>query len=145
MVTFRMNILTIGLVIAICCHTACGMSRAQLKKTMTVMKKQCMPKVGVAEDKVAKIEQGVFPEERNVMCYVACIYKTIQVVKNNKLNKELISKQIDIMYPPEMKAAVKKSVAKCVDIQDNYEDECERVFYATKCLYEDDPPNFIFP
>ncbi|XP_073946123.1 general odorant-binding protein 72-like [Choristoneura fumiferana] len=139
-----MNFLTLGIVLIVC-HSAYGMTRAQLKKTLTVMKKQCIPKVGVAEDKVSRIEQGVFPEERNVMCYVACIYKSIQVVKNNKLNKEMVSKQIDIMYPQEMKDAVKKSVAKCVDIQDNYTDECERVFYATKCLYEDDPPNFIFP
>ncbi|KAI8432156.1 hypothetical protein MSG28_004625 [Choristoneura fumiferana] len=125
-----MNFLTLGIVLIVC-HSAYGMTRAQLKKTLTVMKKQCIPKVGVAEDKVSRIEQGVFPEERNV--------------KNNKLNKEMVSKQIDIMYPQEMKDAVKKSVAKCVDIQDNYTDECERVFYATKCLYEDDPPNFIFP
>nr|AXF48753.1 odorant-binding protein ABP3 [Lobesia botrana] len=69
------------------------------------------------EDKVGKIEQGVFIEEKNVMCYVACIYKTIQVVKNEKLNREMIAKQIDILYPAEMKAAVKKSVAKCIDVR----------------------------
>nr|AXF48754.1 odorant-binding protein ABP4 [Lobesia botrana] len=82
-VPFKMNYLVLVILfIVICTDTAFGMSREQLKKTLTMTKKQCMPKAGVTEDKVGKIEQGVFIEEKNVMCYVACIYKTIQVVKN---------------------------------------------------------------
>ncbi|CAK1582853.1 unnamed protein product [Parnassius mnemosyne] len=121
------------------------MSREQLKKTMTVMKKQCMPKHGVNNEKVDKIEQGVFIAEHDVMCYIACIYKVSQVVKNERLNKELISKQVDILYPQELKLSVKKNTAVCVEVQSKYDDPCEGIFYATKCLYEADPPNFIFP
>ncbi|CAH2090301.1 unnamed protein product [Euphydryas editha] len=121
------------------------MTRAQLKKTMTIMKNQCMPKHGVTNDKVGKIEQGVFIEDHDVMCYIACVYKTIQVVKNNRLDKDLISKQVNALYPPELKEPVKKGIEKCISVQDNYEDACEGIFYSTKCLYEDNPANFIFP
>ncbi|CAH0400014.1 unnamed protein product [Chilo suppressalis] len=55
------------------------MTRAQLKKTMTVAKKQCVPKIGVSEDKINKIEEGVFIEDPKVMCFIACVYKSLQV------------------------------------------------------------------
>ncbi|CAH0686130.1 unnamed protein product [Spodoptera exigua] len=121
------------------------MTREQVKKTMAIVKNQCMPKNSVTEEQVGRIEQGVFIEDRNVMCYVACVYKTFQVVKNDKLDMALITKQIDLLYPPELKEPVKKSVAACLHSQDNYNDLCERVFYGSKCLYEKDPNSFIFP
>ncbi|CAH1636935.1 unnamed protein product [Spodoptera littoralis] len=175
-----------------------GMTRQQLKNSGKLMKKSCMPKNDVTEDEVGDIEKGKFIETRNVMCYIACVYTMSQVVKNNKLSYEavvkqvdvmfpaemrdavkaaathcketkqvgrieqgvfiedrnvkndkldmaLITKQIDILYPPELKEPVKKSVAACFHSQDNYSDFCEGVFYASKCLYEKDPASFIFP
>ncbi|XP_053608378.1 general odorant-binding protein 72-like [Plodia interpunctella] len=122
-----------------------GMSRAQLKKTLTIVKKQCVPKIGVSEDKISRIEQGVFLEDPKVKCYVTCIYKNMQVVRNDRLNQDLINKQVDALYPADMRPAVKKGVDHCMPVQDQYNEVCDRVFYGTKCLYEYDPPNFVFP
>nr|AII01001.1 odorant binding protein [Dendrolimus kikuchii] len=121
------------------------MTRAQVKNTMTMMKKQCLPKTGATEDKVARIEEGVFIEEHSVMCYIACVYKAIQVVNNDRLDMGLVSKQIDLLYPQNMKEPAKKAAGQCVSIQDKYSDMCEAIFYATKCYYEADPSSFIFP
>ncbi|XP_026730664.1 uncharacterized protein LOC113495867 [Trichoplusia ni] len=119
-----------------------GMTRQQLKKTMGVVKNQCMPKHSVTEEQVGRIEQGVFVENHNVMCYISCVYKNFQVMKNDRLDLNSILKQIDILYPPDIREPVKKAVFACKDIQEKYEDKCEGVFYAVKCLYEKDPPNF---
>ncbi|CAK1543057.1 unnamed protein product [Leptosia nina] len=116
-----------------------------IKKTMTVMKNQCMPKNGVNNDKVGKIEQGVFLEDHNVMCYIACVYKAAMVVKNNRLDKDLIIKQIDVLYPTDLRVPAKKGVEKCFDLQYKYDDGCEGIFYSTKCLYESYPASFVFP
>ncbi|XP_013191474.2 uncharacterized protein LOC106135659 [Amyelois transitella] len=131
-------------IVLIILYQSCyGMTRAQLKKTLTIVKKQCVPKIGVSEDKIDKIEQGVFIEDRKVMCYVTCVYKNMQVVRNDKLNQDLINKQVEALYPADMKSAVKKGVDHCMPVQEKYNDVCERVFYGTKCLYEYDPPNFV--
>lgn len=37
-------------------------------------------------------------------------------VKNNKLNYDAILKQVDMMFPPELKAPVKAAAEKCKDI-----------------------------
>nr|ALZ45423.1 odorant binding protein 10 [Athetis dissimilis] len=140
-----MNRLLLIFIIATCLEFSYGMTREQVKKTMTIIKKQCLPKHPVTDDQVGRIEQGVFIEDRNVMCYITCIYKSLQVVKGDKLDMGLITKQIDALYPPDLKDPVKHAVSLCIHSQDNYNDLCEKVFHAVKCLYEKDPPNFIFP
>ncbi|KAL0828873.1 hypothetical protein ABMA28_003779 [Loxostege sticticalis] len=145
MMIFRMKTQIVFLLVLLYTEDVFGMTRAQLKKTLSIMKKQCMPKAGVTEDKVKNIEQGEFIEDRKVMCYIACVYKTIQVVKNEKIDRDLVFKQVDILYPADMKAAVKNAVEQCYGVQAKYNDLCEAAYYAAKCLYETDPPNFVFP
>nr|CAJ2313452.1 general odorant-binding protein 72-like isoform X1 [Metisa plana] len=141
-----MKALIIGaLIITLAIHDSFAMTRQQLKKTLTIVKNQCMPKTGVTEDEVGGIEQGNFLEKRNVMCYIACIYKNIQVVKNEKLNLEAVQKQVDILYPADMRPAVRAAIEKCTSVVSTYNDLCEMSYYAAKCLYEKDSENFVFP
>ncbi|KAJ2951804.1 hypothetical protein O0L34_g13968 [Tuta absoluta] len=125
----------------------CGvraMSRQQLKNSAKMLKKQCLGKTGVAEDKISNIEKGQFVEEKEVMCYIACIYQLTNIVKNNKISFEASIKQIDIMYPPDVKEPAKKSAENCKDVSKKYKDLCEASYWTAKCMYEDDPANFIF-
>ncbi|XP_059061748.1 general odorant-binding protein 72-like [Achroia grisella] len=121
-----------------------SLSRQQFKNSGKTLRKSCMGKTQVAEDLIKDIEQGTFIEDKNVMCYMGCIYKLSQIVKNNKLNYEAMIKQIDLMYPPELKETMKKSVENCKDVPKKYEDVCAQSFWFTKCVYEDDPKNFIY-
>ncbi|KAJ2951806.1 hypothetical protein O0L34_g13970 [Tuta absoluta] len=121
-----------------------GMTRQQLKNSGKMMKKSCMPKNDVTEDQVGNIEQGKFLEERNVMCYMACIYGMMQVVKNGKVSPEAVMKTVDLMFPAEMKEPVKAAAEKCKE-HAKRKDLCEAAFYSSKCMYEADPKNFFFP
>ncbi|XP_063538769.1 general odorant-binding protein lush-like [Cydia strobilella] len=122
-----------------------AMTRQQLKNSGKIMKKSCIPKNDVTEDMVGSIEQGKFIEERNVMCYIACIYTTTQVVKNNKLSHEALLKQVDMMFPADMRVAVKAMAEKCKDVSKKYQDICEASYWTAKCMYDADPANFVFP
>nr|AOG12870.1 odorant binding protein [Eogystia hippophaecolus] len=121
------------------------MTRQQLKNSSKMLKKQCMGKNQVTEDLIGDIEKGKFIEDRNVMCYIACIYQMLQVVKNNKLSYEASLKQVDMMYPADIKEAAKATITKCQDVSKKYKDLCESSYWTAKCIYEDDPKNFIFP
>ncbi|KPJ06554.1 General odorant-binding protein lush [Papilio machaon] len=120
------------------------MTRQQLKNSAKMLKKTCMAKNDVTEDLIGDIQKGKFIEERNVMCYIACIYQMSQIVKNNKLSYEASLKQVDMMYPPELKTSVKASIENCKDISKKYADICEASYWTAKCLYEDNPKDFIF-
>ncbi|CAG4961923.1 unnamed protein product [Colias eurytheme] len=104
-----------------------------------------MPKNNVTEDQVGSIDQGNFIEERNVMCYIACIYSMGQVVKNNKISHDAMIKQVDMMAPPEMKDPLKAAIEKCKGVAKKHKDICDASYWTAKCLYEADPVNFIFP
>ncbi|KOB70795.1 Antennal binding protein 2, partial [Operophtera brumata] len=71
------------------------MSLQQLKNTGKMLKKQCISKTGATE-------------EKNVMCYIACVYQMSQIVTSIK--------QVEMMYPPELKEAAKASIDNCKDI-----------------------------
>ncbi|XP_063538773.1 general odorant-binding protein 72-like [Cydia strobilella] len=132
------------MVVAFLVNGCDALTKAQMKKSAAAFKKKCMAKENVSEDMVGDIEKGKFIEEKGVMCYIACIYQMANVVKNNKLSYEASIKQIDIMYPAEMKEPAKKSVEACKDVSKKYKDLCEASFWTAKCIYEDDPKNFFF-
>ncbi|XP_049874879.1 general odorant-binding protein 19a-like isoform X2 [Pectinophora gossypiella] len=121
------------------------MTRQQIKNSGKLLKKTCMPKNDVTEEQVGQIEQGKFLEEKNVMCYIACIYSTSQAVKNNKINHDAMIKQVDMMFPAEMKDGVKAVIEQCKGVGKKYKDICEASFWTAKCMYEADPANFVFP
>ncbi|CAH2258895.1 jg12576 [Pararge aegeria aegeria] len=110
-----------------------------------MLKKSCMGKNDVTEDLIGDIEKGKFVQERNVMCYIACIYQMSQIIKNNKLSYEASIKQVDTMFPADMRDAMKASIEKCKNISKKYKDLCEASYWTAKCIYEDNPKNFIFP
>ncbi|KAM3962051.1 general odorant-binding protein 72-like [Aphomia sociella] len=121
-----------------------ALTKQQLKNTGKTLRKSCMGKVQVTEDLIRDIDKGTFIEDRNVMCYIACIYKMSQIIKNNKLTYEAAIKQVDLMYPPDMKESIKKSIENCKDVEKKYKDICEASFWTAKCIYEDNPKDFLF-
>nr|AII00989.1 odorant binding protein [Dendrolimus kikuchii] len=122
-----------------------AMTKQQLKKSGKMMKKSCMPKNDVTEDEVGEIENGKFIEEKNVMCYIACIYTMGGVVKNNKIALDLMLKQIDTMFPAEVKDELKAAANSCKDTLKKYKDICESSYFMAKCLYDTAPDAFLFP
>ncbi|CAK1582860.1 unnamed protein product [Parnassius mnemosyne] len=144
MILARLELLCLLMFVIIFGRGTDAMTRQQMKNSGKMLKKKCMEKNNVTEDLIGDIDTGKFIEQRNVMCYIACIYQMTQVVKNNKLSYEASIKQVDMMYPPELKDSVKASIEKCKDVSKNYKDLCEASYWTTKCLYEDNPKDFIF-
>ncbi|XP_028038615.1 uncharacterized protein LOC114249296 [Bombyx mandarina] len=120
------------------------MTKQQIKNSGKILKKACMSKNDVTEDQISDIDKGKFIEDKNVMCYIACVYSMSQVVKNNKFVHDAMVKQVDMMFPTEMRDAVKASIANCRGVAKNYKDICEASFWTAKCMYEFDPANFVF-
>lgn len=90
-------------------------------------------------DQIKNIQKGDFPEDRNVKCYIACILQMARMVrifpfktselssywlvkmfqmKNGKLNYDAAVKQIDLMFPEEMKTPVKKALSDCRKVRE---------------------------
>ncbi|XP_050668877.1 general odorant-binding protein 72-like [Leptidea sinapis] len=120
------------------------MTRQQLKNAAKLVKKNCMAKNNVTEDLIGDIEKGKFIQQRAVMCYIACVYQTTQIIKNNKISYEASVKQVNMNYPAEMKDAMLVSIENCKSIPKKYKDICESAYWTARCIYEDNPGNFLF-
>lgn len=77
--------------------------------------------------------------------------------------------QMDVMLPPDMKEPAKEAIMACKDVRKciefwslefvilsiynlslfniefNYKDPCDRTYYSTKCIFDYNPPLFMFP
>ncbi|XP_013173036.1 PREDICTED: general odorant-binding protein 72-like [Papilio xuthus] len=122
-----------------------AMTMKQIKSTGKMMRKSCQPKNNVEDEKIDPLNDGVFIEEKEVMCYVACIMKMANTMKNGKLNYEAAIKQADMLLPDEIKEPTKAAITACRKVADSYKDVCEASFYVTKCIYKENPDIFFFP
>ncbi|CAD0197740.1 unnamed protein product [Chrysodeixis includens] len=94
---------------------------------------------------VGDISKGKFIEERNVMCYIACVYKMGQTIKGNTVNYDMMIKQVEMIFPADIKAPVKEAIESCRPVAKKYKDVCEVSYWTAKCIYEHGPENFLFP
>ncbi|VVC94441.1 unnamed protein product [Leptidea sinapis] len=106
-----------------------AMTMKQIKSTGKMMRKSCQPKNNVED----------------VMCYIACIMKMANTIKNGKLNYEAAMKQADLLLPDEIKEPTKAAITACRKVPDSYKDLCEASFHVTKCIYKENPSVFFFP
>ncbi|CAG9788063.1 unnamed protein product [Diatraea saccharalis] len=110
-----------------------------------MMRKSCQPKNNVADDKIDPLNEGVFIDEKEVKCYVACIMKMANTIKNGKPNYEATVKQIDLLLPDDIKEAAKEALTACKKVPDAYKDGCDAAFHITQCIYNYNPEIFFFP
>ncbi|XP_047533742.1 general odorant-binding protein 72-like [Vanessa atalanta] len=140
-----MSVIIVVVKILVVLNICNAMTMKQIRSTGKMMRKTCQPKNNVADEKIDPMIKGVFIEEKEVMCYVACIMKMANAIKNGKLNYEAAMKQADLLLPEEIKEPAKEAITACRKITDSYKDVCEASFYVTKCIYNHNPSIFYFP
>ncbi|CAH1636936.1 unnamed protein product [Spodoptera littoralis] len=126
-----------------------SMTREQIKNSGKLIKKTCSAKNDLTEDEVKDVDKGKFIEKKDFMCYIACVYKMGQTVsfnvKGSTINHDMMLRQVDMMFPNDMKAPVKAAIEHCRPVAKNYKDLCEASYWTAKCIYDFDPANFMFP
>nr|AFG73000.1 odorant-binding protein 2 [Cnaphalocrocis medinalis] len=122
-----------------------AMTMKQIKNTGKMMRKSCQPKNNVADEKIDPLGDGVFIDEKEVKCYMACIMKMANTMKNGKPNYEAAIKQVDLLLPEEIKQPAKEALAACKKVPDAHKDPCDAAFHVTKCIYNHNPSIFFFP
>uniref|UniRef100_D2SNQ6 Odorant binding protein n=1 Tax=Heliothis virescens TaxID=7102 RepID=D2SNQ6_HELVI len=89
------------------------MTMKQIRNTGKMMRKSCQPKNNVSDEQIDPIAEGVFNEDKEVKCYMACIMKMANTIKNGKLNYEAAIKQADLLLPDDIKEPAKEAITAC--------------------------------
>lgn len=96
---------------------------------------------------VQGLKKGQFIENNNdLKCYTLCVAQMTGILsKKNELSHQKMVAQIEKLLPLEMKEQAMSTWMACKDVQSNYKEPCERLFYSTKCMYDFNPEKFMFP
>lgn len=97
-------------------------------------------------DVISGLKKGLFINNTGLKCYTLCVGQMAGTLsKKNEISYQKVLNQINNLLPDELKENSRKVLENCKDVQNGFKDACDKVFYTTKCMYEFNPAEFIFP
>ncbi|XP_076477776.1 odorant binding protein 5 isoform X2 [Bombus vancouverensis nearcticus] len=115
-----------------------------MDKMARSLRRSCLQKIDISEDKVEGMRRGEFPEDPNLKCYTNCIMKLIRTFKNGNIDFAMVIKQVELSMAPEEAAVMKEAILKCSHMEYTG-DECQKSYTFVKCTYDTNPEKFFFP
>ncbi|XP_069679532.1 general odorant-binding protein 72-like [Periplaneta americana] len=122
-----------------------GLTIEQIKQALKMMRNSCVPKSGADMELVEGIQEGKFPEDKNLKCYMKCVMGMMQTMKSGRYKPDAAIAQVRIMMPESIKERAVTVLDGCRKAAQGVKDACEVAFLTTKCIYESDPEIFLFP
>nr|QTI50350.1 odorant binging protein [Agrilus zanthoxylumi] len=122
---------------------ASPMNEAQLANAAKLIRNVCQPKLKISDKLIENMHKGDFPENEKVMCYLECVLRMGQLMKNGKFDEKSALSQIPTL-PPERQQPTRDSIKKCAEKGQN-DDKCLAAFETAKCIYFDNPENYFLP
>ncbi|XP_017765649.1 PREDICTED: general odorant-binding protein 99b [Eufriesea mexicana] len=121
-----------------------SVSLEQMEKMAMNLRKSCLKKIDTTEALVDGFRRGEFPDDYNLMCYTTCIMKLLRTFKNEKMDFDMMIKQVELSMPPENLPSVIDAINKCRHVEYTG-DECQKTYQFVQCYYKQDPTYFAFP
>ncbi|XP_035740320.1 uncharacterized protein LOC118449626 [Vespa mandarinia] len=112
-----------------------AMTIEQMQKTATGIRNTCITKTGVKAELVDGMKTGQYPEDHDLQCYTQCVMKTIRTFKNQKVDVDMVIKQVEMMMPIEWQDQMKAAARKCGALEPS-DDICVTAFNYVKCYHK---------
>ncbi|XP_012274260.1 general odorant-binding protein 72 [Orussus abietinus] len=121
-----------------------AMTTEQMQTAAKGFRRTCQGKISVDTALLDGMSKGEFPEDRNLQCYIKCVMNLLRTMRGNKVDADMLVKQVEIMMPVERQDAMKQVIHTCAGTPEA-EDACVTAFRFLKCTWDIDPANFFFP
>ncbi|XP_066583844.1 uncharacterized protein [Prorops nasuta] len=125
-------------------HVQSRMTRKQFMDAIFGFRKRCVKRLGTPIDLVDGARQGNFVKDPALMCYQKCVFSMMKILKDDRLDYELLEKQVNLLMPLEMTEASLAASQACMPAMQSA-DSCEAAYEFVKCFYDKDSETYFFP
>ncbi|XP_017783316.1 PREDICTED: uncharacterized protein LOC108567397 isoform X1 [Nicrophorus vespilloides] len=95
----------------------------------------CLAETGANEDVVNAANDGVFPNDKPLWCYLKCLFQRMGTVKGENID----FKKLMTVFPGKISDTYVPGFKYCKDNAPVGADGCETLFLFNKCLFEHNP------
>nr|BAI82447.1 odorant binding protein 7 [Delia antiqua] len=144
-ILIKLKFIIIGLT---CIKIISAITMEQFEQSLDMMRNGCAPKFKVNLKQLDALRNGYFDETigSKIRCYAKCVAQLAgTLTKKGDFSIPKATAQVPIILPPEIQETAKAALNSCKDIQKNYKESCDRVFYVSKCVRDFAPEVFKFP
>ncbi|KAL5289393.1 hypothetical protein ACFFRR_009498 [Megaselia abdita] len=126
-----------------------GVSEEVLVKMLEQIRSACHPKFpDLPEEVLDKLRMGFEPEfaSNSLKCYGKCVLQYLGVLtKKGDINKGKATAKLLLILPDELHPLGVAGVDKCIGVQNDYKDSCDKVWYFSICVKHFDERLFNSP
>ncbi|XP_070492158.1 general odorant-binding protein 72 [Chironomus tepperi] len=124
-----------------------AMTMAQFEQTLKTIRATCSTKNNLSDELIDGLKKGKFDESnKDLKSYVFCVAQMSGILsKRNEVNEQKMMSQIQNLLPDKMKEHSLAVWNECKTAQQGIPDKLDRIFKLTKCFYDVDPAQFVFP
>ncbi|KAG7197356.1 hypothetical protein KM043_018463 [Ampulex compressa] len=120
------------------------MSMEEIKVAVAGLRKYCIKETGAQKSLVVKTQEGEFPPDPALQCYLKCVLESMKGIRKDALQEELLLRQSDLMINDDIAPPIKAGISKCAK-EATSSDICELAWQFAKCYYAYDPELYFFP
>ncbi|XP_073843161.1 lush [Musca autumnalis] len=122
----------------------------QFEQSLEMMRNGCAPKFKNTMETLDNLRYGRFEQidenSSDIKCYTKCVAQLAgTVTKKGDFSIPKATAQIPIILPKEIQAEAIEALNNCKDVQKDYKDPCDKMYFTTKCLYYSNPKVYKFP
>ncbi|XP_055382588.1 general odorant-binding protein lush [Condylostylus longicornis] len=123
-----------------------SISMKEFEMSINSIRDACSPQFKITKEQLTDLRNGKFNDEsKDIKCYTKCVAQMAGTLnKKGEISMQKSMAQIDMLLPEEIREISRETLKRCIHVQDNYKNPCDKTFYAAKCA-ADSNPNFSFP
>lgn len=114
-----------------------------MAESAAMMRQACQPKTKATDSDINGIKDKVFPENKEIKCFVNCILEMMTIMKKGKVQQDSAIRQIRSLMPEDMVEDQVNAITACVKAPAGIKDNCEASYAMLKCQAQN-AKNFMF-
>ena len=111
-----------------------ALTMEQMAESAAMMRQACQPKTKASDTDIDNIrENKIFAENKEIKCFVNCVFEMMQMFRKGKLQKDAGARAMQAMMPDELLEEQLVALDICEKSSAGIADKCEAAYAHLQC------------